>query len=278
VAHHPSGNEWFRLAEPEPGIVMIEEPWHEQRVKSYLVVGEERAVLLDAGTGVGSIRQVVERLTDLPVTLVLSHGHWDHIGGAHEFAADRDVLIHPLAADDLLAGRSNAQMRQYLAPSTLSGPFVDSDLSASAVIPSVEPSGYLADGQEIDLGGRRLRVLHAPGHARGLIALWDQERAVLFSTDAVYAGALYAQMDDSNLDDYATTLRMLAAIEPAPRAVYPAHGESPMSPTLIPAMRDAMVKVVAGRQPEVVERGVEVHRFEGFSILAPAPDAGGPHP
>lgn len=57
-------------------------------VACYLVVGDQEACLLDTGTGVGNVRACVEGITDLPLTVVLSHAHMDHCGGAGWFEAD----------------------------------------------------------------------------------------------------------------------------------------------------------------------------------------------
>jgi glyoxylase-like metal-dependent hydrolase (beta-lactamase superfamily II) len=269
-----SGNrmdEWFRLATPRVGVVLIEEPWHDERVKSYLITGANRALLLDTGMGVGDLRSVVARLTDLPVTVVLSHAHWDHIGSTHQFIGDAEILVHPLAAPELRVGISQERMRRYLATEHLSGPFTGVDLAATAVIPGVEPTRLIEHGATIDLGDRVIDVVHAPGHTAGLIVLWDPATATLFSTDAAYAGALYAQMADSNLADYHATLTLLADLDPVPRRLYPAHGESPVAPELLPVMRDAMGQVMTGRQPDTRAGDVATFKFGRFSILTSWP-------
>ena len=67
----------------------------------WLILGERSALLIDAGIGVSPLRPVVEAITDLPVALLLTHSHFDHIGGAHEFAdrrmhrAEAEVLADP---------------------------------------------------------------------------------------------------------------------------------------------------------------------------------------
>jgi glyoxylase-like metal-dependent hydrolase (beta-lactamase superfamily II) len=267
--------DWFRVEELEPGVILVEEPWHDERVKSYLITGTERALLLDTGTGVGDLRGLVEELTQLPLTVVQSHAHWDHVGSTHQFVGDAEILIHPLAADELRAGVLNQRMRRYLAAEHLSVQFAALDLGERAVIPGVEPTGLLADGDVIDLGGRLLRVVHTPGHTAGLVTLWDADHAVLFGTDAVYAEPLYAQMSDSNLRHYLASLDVLCALDPVPRAVYSAHGPSRMDPALLPVMRDAMAMVIAGRVPDSVAGDVASHDFGEFSILVPRSPAGG---
>ena len=54
----------------------------------YLVVGSEKALLIDCGTGFCDIRGAAEKLTDLPITLAATHGHGDHIGGAGQFEVE----------------------------------------------------------------------------------------------------------------------------------------------------------------------------------------------
>ncbi|MDU4927909.1 MBL fold metallo-hydrolase, partial [Clostridium sp.] len=55
------------------------------QVCMYLIVGKRRAVLLDTGFGLGSLKSYVKTLTSLPYDVVVSHGHLDHAGGAGEF-------------------------------------------------------------------------------------------------------------------------------------------------------------------------------------------------
>jgi glyoxylase-like metal-dependent hydrolase (beta-lactamase superfamily II) len=260
---------WFRVTQPEPGILTIEEPLHEERVKSYLIEGGRRAVLLDAGMGVGDLGALVAELTALPVTLVVSHAHWDHVGGCHAFVGRSEILVHPEQADRLAEGVPAERMRRRLPEGLLGELPAGFDLDRAA-IPPVQATGHLLGGETLDLGGRALEVIAAPGHAPGLLALLDRATGVLFSTDAAYAGALYAQFPDSDLDAYRATLATLAALAPSLRTVYPAHGDSPMSPALLPAMRDSVEQVAAGRQPEAVADGVAHHQFAGFSVLVAA--------
>jgi glyoxylase-like metal-dependent hydrolase (beta-lactamase superfamily II) len=260
---------WFRVTRPEAGVVTIEEPLHAERVKSYLIEGERRAVLLDAGMGVGDLAALVTELTTQPVTVVVSHAHWDHVGGCHAFAGRSEILVHPEQAERLAAGVSAERMRRYVADG-LVGPLPAGFDLDHATIPPVTATGQLVGGETLDLGGRVLEVIAAPGHAPGLLVLLDRANGALFSTDAAYAGDLYAQFDDSDLAAYRATLAALAALAPSLRSVYPAHGESPMAPDLLPAMREAIEQVATGRAPEAISDGVARHRFAGFGLLVAA--------
>ena len=74
-------DDWFKLYLTAPGVFAITEPRQVEGVSSFLIVGSKRALLFDSGLGLGRISDVVRRLTMLPVIVVNSHTHFDHVGG-----------------------------------------------------------------------------------------------------------------------------------------------------------------------------------------------------
>ncbi|CAA9524213.1 MAG: MBL-fold metallo-hydrolase superfamily [uncultured Thermomicrobiales bacterium] len=260
---------WFAVVEIRPGVFQITEPLHDEVVSSYLVVGTERAVLLDTGTGSGDLRAVVERLSDRPLTIVHSHAHWDHIAGDARFAADTPILVHPAEAGLLAAGRPAAKRREDLHPSRLSGS-LPLGTDPDAPLPPVRATGFVRDGDVFDLGGRTLEAIHAPGHSPGGVVFLDRAGRLLFAMDVAYPGALYAQEADADLDAYRATMAKLARLAPDLDAVLPSHNVGPMDPNSLPAMRDAFDAIAAGRAPDRVEGKTAHHEFAGFSIMVPA--------
>lgn len=261
---------WFEVREPSPGTFVIGEPLHAEDVKSYLIVGDERALLLDTGTGAGDIRRLVEGLTDRSIVVVNSHAHWDHIGGNRWFD---EIWIHEAEADRLRTGVPNARLRRGFAPEQLRGPLPAGFDPATIEFPPTPPTGILQGGEAFNLGGRTLEVIHCPGHSPGGIVLLDIDDGVLFSTDVAYADALYAFSDDADLETYRASLERLALLTPVLRTVYPAHGPSPIDPAMLPAMRDAIVAILGGRLPDGKRsESVAVHEFDGFSVLVAAED------
>src|SRR5262245_49679531 len=87
---------WFEVYRVGPGTMALYEPGHWQEAISYLIEGRDRAVLFDTGLGIGDIKAVVDQLTSLPVLVVNSHEHFDHIGGDRQFA-DVAVADNPAA-------------------------------------------------------------------------------------------------------------------------------------------------------------------------------------
>ncbi len=260
--------DWFRIGEPKPGVFVIEEPLHDEQVASFLIVGSDRALLIDAGMGVADLRAVVEGITSLPVTLLVSHAHFDHVGDAWRFAGDCPVLVHPLEADRLRAGTPNERLRRFYTPEHLLGPLPAGFDLDTATIPGAEPSGFVQDGDRIDLGGRVLEVIHAPGHEGGLLALLDRANRLLFSTDVVYAGRIYAHMPGSDLAAYRATMGRLAALAPDIDAVYASHGERPIPPEVLPRLAAAFGAIVAGRAPDESTDSADIHHIDGLTVLA----------
>ncbi len=261
---------WFSITRLEPGVTMIGEPLHAEDPKSFLVEGSERAVMIDTGIGVGNMGQLIHELTRLPVTVVTSHAHWDHVGGNRWFA---DVRAPVGAQVALRAGWDDERMRRALDSSQLSGSLPEGTDPAHAAIPPLSDVETIADGDVLELGGRMLEVMAAPGHASELIVLLDRANGILFGTDAVYAAGLYAQMADSDLDVYLATLRRLSALVPELRVVYSSHGTVPFAPELILRMTRAMEEVIAGRPADGNEAGGMRHDFGEFGIITAAPEA-----
>jgi glyoxylase-like metal-dependent hydrolase (beta-lactamase superfamily II) len=257
---------WFDVSEVEPGVFRIDEPLHFEWVKSFLVIGTERAVLIDTGCGVGDIRSVVDDHTSLPVTVINSHAHWDHIGGNHFFS---DIAIHEAEAADLESGISRERMRKNLAPDQLSGPLPEGVDPDNAPIPPSKATTILKGGEKFELGGVALEVIHAPGHSPGGIVLLDRTRGILFSTDVAYMAPMYCYSNGTDFDDYRQSMRVLAALAPEIRAVYGAHNETPFAPDVLIEMSEAFEEVAKGEIEPEIEWDLRHFKFDGFSLLLP---------
>ena len=98
---------WYEVIEFAPDTYQISEAG---RWNMFLLVGEEKALSLDGGIGVGGVRRLCESITDLPVEHVLTHTHWDHVGAAHEWES---VGVHP-GGKDKLANDYTAGCRDFV--------------------------------------------------------------------------------------------------------------------------------------------------------------------
>jgi glyoxylase-like metal-dependent hydrolase (beta-lactamase superfamily II) len=256
--------DWFEVREFEHGVFGIGEPGHDENVKSFLVIGNDQAMLVDTGTGVGNIKQVVDGLTNLPVLLVNSHGHWDHVGGDWRF--DR-IWIHEAEADDLRAGVSNQRMRRFVAPARFTSGVPDWIDIDTITIPGAEPERTLSGGERIDIGGREFLVVITPGHSPGGITLVEESTGIALVGDAVYAGALYGHLDHSDPRVYRDTLKRLADLASSLTAIYPCHDNYPLEPSFLIEVHEGYELVWNGRKPDSIQDGVEHYEFDRFSVL-----------
>jgi len=232
---------WYAVREHQPGVWLVGEPPH---VNSFLVVGRELAVLIDTGLGFVPIRDVIDGLTELPVLVVNTHYHWDHVGGNAAFS---EIAIHERGEDRLRRGPDMEEIRPYAdrarrvleryggfraldeelfwfaTDETTPRPLPDGfDPERWTIAPTV-PSRLLREGDMLDLGGRELRVIHTPGHTPDSICLFDERNGLLFGGDTYNTGPIYAHLPDSDLDAFASSTARVAPLADGVRFVYVAH-------------------------------------------------------
>jgi glyoxylase-like metal-dependent hydrolase (beta-lactamase superfamily II) len=213
--------DWYRTEGKGDGVTLISEPWIREfyRCNIWHVRGRDRDLLIDSGMGVVPLRAWVPLVTERPLLAVASHTHFDHIGGHHEFA---DRAVHPAEAA-ILAHPTRA--------ATLADPYVADGIferlppapyaSALYGVKAAPATRLLEDGAVLDLGDRRLEVIHTPGHSPGGIALWEAATGLLFSGDIVYDGPLIEDTYHADPRDYRASMRRL--LELPVRVVHGGH-------------------------------------------------------
>jgi glyoxylase-like metal-dependent hydrolase (beta-lactamase superfamily II)/catechol 2,3-dioxygenase-like lactoylglutathione lyase family enzyme len=258
--------DWFDVYRLAEGTFAIYEPNQFEEALSYLVLGSEKAALVDTGTGIGDIRRVVEALTDLPVGVVLTHEHYDHVAGAWRF----DEIVHadsPAALKVLAAGRDNASLQKYIAGDYLWKPLpLDFD-SRSWTIPAIVPTRLVKDGETIDLGGRSLEVIATPGHSPGQVCLLDQGSRILFSGDHFFPGPLYAHASDVNVADYIASNRKLIQRLDEFDHICSGHNDPWVDKEVLPRVSRAFETIYSGQGQYAEDKGLRRYGFDGFDVL-----------
>lgn len=255
--------EWFEVRHFEHEVIGIGEPGHFEDVKSFLVIGEDLALLIDTGMGFASIRAVVEDQTDRPVLMVNSHGHLDHTGDNWRFERR---WAHEGDLERIRAGVPNERMRHFLAPDAFNRSLPDRLDPDSFSIPGTEVERTISDGDEIHLGGRSLRVLHTPGHSAGSVSFWEEATGILIAGDAIYEGPMFAHHQGGSPADYRTTLQRLRQLVPHLSVVYPSHNRYPLEPSFVVDSHGAMEEIWNGRKPDSVSDGLVRFDFPRFSF------------
>ena len=214
-------DDYFTLQRIDARTIAIGEPRYAQQNYSYLILGKSRAILYDSGSGVRDITPIVRSQTSLPVTVVASHLHYDHVGNHARF--ERVAFV------DLPALRERAQggvlsLRDEEHLGFLEG----------RPAPDLQVTEWWVPGTTLGLGGRRLRVIHTPGHTPDSIALYDPDSHQLFAGDFIYPGELYAFLPGSSLRDYLATANALLELLPRDSLILTAHrSKPPRAPVLL---------------------------------------------
>jgi glyoxylase-like metal-dependent hydrolase (beta-lactamase superfamily II) len=195
------------------------------RCNIWHVRGRDRDLLIDTGLGLASLREAAQDLFDRPLTAILTHAHFDHVGGAHEFsdrrahAAEAAELAHPVGFAGLTASDLGEELVSQLRAAGYDIPEIMLDALPHATfslhgyrVPEA-PALTISEGEILDLGNRHFEVMHLPGHSPGSIGLWEARTGVLFSGDAIYDGPLLYELPGSSPSDYIPTLERLLELD-----------------------------------------------------------------
>ena len=182
-------NNWFTVEEIDNETFAISEYKHWEETHCYLLCGSKRAVLIDSGLGVGNIRKITDRLTSLPITVITTHVHWDHIGGHKNFEY---IAVHE-AESEWLTTAFPITLNQVKDNLLLKPCDFPSDFSIENYeIFQGTPQKVLHDRDYINIGNRRIEVIHTPGHSPGHCCFYESDRKYLYSGDLIYKGCLDA--------------------------------------------------------------------------------------
>ncbi|MBT5708694.1 MBL fold metallo-hydrolase [bacterium] len=261
---HPqslSDQDWFTIEEIDRKTFSIGEYGQWMKLHSYLFIGSERAALIDTGLGVGNIQTVVASLTTLPITVITTHAHWDHVGNHNLF---RDLRIHEAEKPWLEEGYKEEadEIREYLVERPFSRvPPKDFQL-AHYNVPRCQPTGLLEDGQQMNLGGRELTFLHTPGHSPGHLCIHEEETGFLVTGDLLYQGTLLAGLSDSNPAAFLESLTRMNQLDRITRLL-PGHGRLTIDRTLLKEAEQAFLQL---KQKGQLAKGTGLHPFERLVI------------
>ncbi len=261
----PVTDPWFEVYKTAPHVFAIYEPHQAEEVISYLIVGERQALLFDTGMGISDIKKVTAELTKLPIIVLNSHTHDDHVGGNWEFST--------IYAMDTDFTRKNAQgsredAQAEVTPDQICGALPKGfDAKAYATRPW-KIAAYKHDGDRIDLGGRTLEIIATPGHTPDAISLIDRATGLLFTGDTYYPAPIWLFRPETDLDAYGVSIRRLAALVPQVKLVLGAHNIPVASPTVLSRLVTAFDAVRAGKVKATPDSpGKVLYRVDGFSFL-----------
>lgn len=268
-----NSSNWFKTYKVGDGVFAIAEPYNYQEIISYLIIGDSSALLFDTGMGMGSIAKVANELTSLPITVLNSHTHYDHIGGNYEF-------------DNILA--MNTQYTIERSENGIDHSRVSHEVTQEAYcsekLPELDTANYsikpfqittlISDGFTINLGKRTLEVIAVPGHTPDAIALYDRSNGYLFTGDTFYEGPIWLFDPETDLTTYQQSIQRLLDRTSELKTVFPAHNTPVTQPERLPELVKAFSEILEGSKKPQPKEGTEhvtdeaIHfEFENFSFF-----------
>ena len=256
---------WFEVYRVAPQVFAIYEPHQSEETISYLIVGTKRALLFDTGMGISDLQKVVAQLTPLPIAVLNSHTHNDHVGDNWRF-----LEIYGM---DTEFSRKNARGSRDAAQSEIGPNEICGSLPKGFDRNTYETHPWkvtqtVKDGERIDLGGRVLEVLSTPGHTPDALCLFDRAAGLLFTGDTYYPAAIWLFRPETNLDQYQASVQRLVKLAPSVKTVLGAHNIPVQSPAILARLLHAFEEVRAGKVKPVPDtEGKVLYKVDGIEFL-----------
>jgi glyoxylase-like metal-dependent hydrolase (beta-lactamase superfamily II) len=265
-----SSQPWFEVYKIKRDLYAFYEPGQFEEVLSYLVLGKKNAALIDTGCGIGNVKRLAEEFTELPIKVVNTHSHYDHVAQNHLFT-DIAMFDAPNARQASKAGYNTTEMSRLLTEEMLSKSLPENFDVRNYHVPPFAVTSWLKNRDTIDLGDRNLEVIHTPGHSPDSICLLDRAAGLLWTGDTFYRGAIYLHLPGSDLDAFINSYAEMIELSPHYERLMPSHNEPCVEKNILEQVMRAAEDIRAGRGDYVedTDEGKKVRRynFSQFSII-----------
>lgn len=176
----------------------------------FLLEGDEKALLIDTGTGTFDLKKTIETLTQKPVIVALTHGHVDHAGGIGQFDE-----IHLHEGDFEMARSIALEDRQGYADMLIqmsNGVFAPITCTEFDNKPKLVA---LREGEDIELGNRLVKVYETAGHTEGGLSFLDVKERIMISGDACNPNILlFDNKEKNSISEILKTAEKLKGLQP----------------------------------------------------------------
>lgn len=206
-------------------------------VYMFLVVGTKKALLIDTGYSVTGALKYAKTVTDLPIEVVNTHAHFDHIGGNGDFdkvyisSKDLDVMKDHTDYEKLSKMLANFKKKSTVLRWYTKIPKIKKELEASLRIGGCEYLPLPKEGY-FDLGNRKVYFIETPGHTVGSISLFDDKEKALFTGDMLCEEGVLLGFDHSTtVTEYKVSVAKMKDffISNGGKIIFPSHHELPVN-------------------------------------------------
>lgn len=210
-------DDWVKVNKVTPNLYQF----IENGANSYLLIGRAGAVIIDGGFGVSNLYKLCRRLTKLPVSMINTHGHVDHVGSDQYF---KQVYIHTADAGMIISGLDRRTRAWALNELKMSSNPLPSHFHPNTWnYPPVKPYYQIKGDEELIFGDLRLQIIQTPGHTPGSICIFDRAHKLLFTGDTLVP-QIWIHLPESNYQDWLQSAPKLITLTPAVETILAGHG------------------------------------------------------
>lgn len=224
----------------------------------YLIIGDDKACLLDTCCGYGDIKEFVKTITDKPLFVILTHGHYDHTGGSSLF----DEVYMKLVDIPVFNKHLNSEMRDVdfeRFPQIQGIPVIPT--RTTEILPIV-------DYQVFDLGNLHIKMIPVEGHTPGMICpLIIEERTIIFG-DACGVSVLLFDEYSSTVSNYRDSLLNLKKYENEYDTVYRNHGTFFSNKDLLDNVIECCDLILSGKDDHEPAKFLNMELFAAKKVRA----------
>lgn len=244
-----------KIVEIAEGVYQIKYYWlGVANVYMFLIVGEEKALLVDTGYSITDAVRFVRKVTPLPLILVNTHGHFDHIGGnadiGEAYLSEADWETARQHSDYAYLKKMMMHYKEQSLPVRLllKLPKLDREMKNSLHVKSCKYYRLPAEGF-FELGNRRILYLETPGHTMGSICLFDKKTKSLFTGDMLCEeGVLLGFDHSSSVSVYKDSVEKMQKffVENGGKMILPSHHKLPVAMDIFDRYVDLCNKIISG--------------------------------
>lgn len=251
-------DDWFTVEKIDSRTYVISEYKHYEKTHCYLVMGNQRAALIDTGLGISNIHKDISEITRLPILVITTHVHWDHIGGHKYF---KNFAVHqndiPWICDEFPLPLSVVKHEILKCNDNLPNDFNIESYKTFKGNPTV----VLKDNDVISLGDRELKVIHTPGHSPGHICIFEEKTGYLFTGDLVYKGKIDVSYESTDPSKYMKSIEKVSRLKV--KKVLPGHFNLNVDSNIIFDILKALKKFDAENK---LKHGSGLFEFNDFKL------------
>ena len=218
---------------------IIKEPGFDENM--YLLEGQDSSLLIDAGFGMGNLRDFVKSLTSKPLIVINTHFHPDHTGGNYEFpfvyigAKDMEYA-KPFLNPKVVQQITSQMLRNITIADSLK--FPESQVQSTILIP-------VHDNYILKLGDRNVQVINVSGHTPGSIFLLDIKNKFLYTGDNMQTTWLFFK-ESLSVGTYMRSIKRLNRLKGKYNILYPGHGK-PLDIAILNELKQCCQQILSGK-------------------------------